>query len=50
MLRGTWAGLRLLGHHRVFRRLMVVVAVLGVGQQVVYAVLVVYVERRLVAV
>ncbi|MFJ8539429.1 MFS transporter [Streptomyces sp. NPDC093591] len=47
LLHDTWAGLRLLGRHRVFRRLMVVVAVLGVGQQAVYAVLVVYVERRL---
>lgn len=47
LLRGTWDGLRLLGRHRVFRRLMVVVAVMGVGQQAVYAVLVVYVERRL---
>ncbi|MDQ1049655.1 MFS transporter [Streptomyces sp. V4I2] len=47
LLRDTWAGLRLLGRHRVFRRLMVVVAVLGVGQQAVYAVLVVYVARRL---
>ncbi|OLZ63806.1 hypothetical protein AV521_38065 [Streptomyces sp. IMTB 2501] len=45
--RDTWAGLRLLGGHRILRRLMVVVAVLGVGQQAVYAVLVVYVERRL---
>ncbi|MEU6665891.1 MFS transporter [Streptomyces sp. NPDC046727] len=47
LLRDTWAGLRLLGGHRILRRLMVVVAVLGVGQQAVYAVLVVYVERRL---
>ncbi|MCX5265893.1 MFS transporter [Streptomyces sp. NBC_00199] len=47
LLRGTWAGLRLLGGDRVLRRLMVVVAVLGVGQQAVYAVLVVYVEGEL---
>ncbi|GHK05953.1 hypothetical protein SY2F82_77500 [Streptomyces sp. Y2F8-2] len=47
LLRGTWAGLRFLGQDRVLRRLMVVVAVLGVGQQAVYAILVVYVERRL---
>ncbi|MEU3725066.1 MFS transporter [Streptomyces sp. NPDC031705] len=47
LLRATWAGLRFLGRDGVLRRLMVVVAVLGVGQQAVYAVLVVYVERRL---
>ncbi|MEU7561862.1 MFS transporter [Streptomyces eurythermus] len=47
LLRGTWAGLRLLGGNRVLRRLMAVVAVLGVGQQAVYAVLVVYVEGKL---
>ncbi|MER6348678.1 MFS transporter [Streptomyces sp. NPDC001595] len=47
LLRDTWSGLRLLGGHRVLRRLMVVVAVLGVGQQAVYAVLVVYVDRGL---
>ncbi|MFD9368854.1 MFS transporter [Streptomyces sp. NPDC060020] len=47
LLRGTWAGLRFLGRDQVLRRLMVVVAVLGVGQQAVYAVLVVYVEREL---
>ncbi|WP_369355099.1 MFS transporter [Streptomyces sp. cg2] len=47
VLHGTWAGLRMLARHRVFRRLMVVVAVLGVGQQAVYAVLVVYVVNRL---
>ncbi|MFE7612316.1 MFS transporter [Streptomyces celluloflavus] len=47
LLRGTWAGLQLLGGHRVLRRLMVVVAVLGVAQQAVYAVLVVYVEGKL---
>lgn len=47
LLRGTWAGLRFLGRDEVLRRLMVVVAVLGVGQQAVYAVLVVYVEREL---
>lgn len=47
LLRGTWAGLRFLGRDQVLRRLMVVVAVLGVGQQAVYAVLVVYVERKL---
>ncbi|MDO0915973.1 MFS transporter [Streptomyces sp. DT2A-34] len=47
VLRDTWTGLALLGRHRVFRRLMVVVAVLGVAQQAVYAVLVVYVVSRL---
>ncbi len=47
LLHDTWAGLRLLGRHPVLRRLMVVVAVLGVGQQAVYAVLVVYVGQRL---
>ncbi|WP_159040694.1 MULTISPECIES: MFS transporter [unclassified Streptomyces] len=47
LLQGTWAGLRFLGRDQVLRRLMVVVAVLGVGQQAVYAVLVVYVERKL---
>ncbi|WP_328551038.1 MFS transporter [Streptomyces sp. NBC_00358] len=47
LLRGTWAGLRFLARDRVLRPLMVVVAVLGVGQQAVYAVLVVYVEQRL---
>ncbi|MFF3676007.1 MFS transporter [Streptomyces sp. NPDC002120] len=47
LLRGTWAGLRFLGRDQVLRRLMVVVAVLGVGQQAVYAALVVYVERKL---
>jgi predicted MFS family arabinose efflux permease len=47
LLRGTWAGLRFLAHDRVLRPLMGVVAVLGVGQQAVYAVLVVYVEQRL---
>ncbi|MFF4185146.1 MFS transporter [Streptomyces sp. NPDC001691] len=47
LVRGTWAGLRFLGQDRTLRRLMVVVAVLGVGQQAVYAVLVVYVEQRL---
>ncbi|WP_158692626.1 hypothetical protein [Streptomyces roseochromogenus] len=47
LLRDTWAGLRLLGGHRILRSLMVVVAVLGVGQQAVSAVLVVYAERRL---
>ncbi|CAL9280973.1 MFS transporter [Streptomyces sp. enrichment culture] len=47
LLRGTWAGLRLLGGDRVLRRLMAVVAVLGVGQQAVYAVLVVYVAGEL---
>ncbi|MFI9804147.1 MFS transporter [Streptomyces sp. NPDC052301] len=47
LVRDTWAGLRLLSGHRILRRLMVVVAVLGVGQQAVYAVLVVYVEAEL---
>ncbi|MFF4845166.1 MFS transporter [Streptomyces collinus] len=47
LLRGTWSGVRLLAQDRVLRRLMLVVAVLGVGQQAVYAVLVVYVEGRL---
>ncbi|MER7736625.1 MFS transporter [Streptomyces erythrochromogenes] len=47
LLRDTWAGLQFLGRDQVLRRLMVVVAVLGVGQQAVYAVLVVYAERRL---
>ncbi|MGW0082542.1 MFS transporter [Streptomyces sp. NPDC003393] len=47
VLRDSWAGLALLARHMVFRRLMVVVAVLGIGQQAVYAILVVYVERRL---
>ncbi|WP_330457670.1 MFS transporter [Streptomyces sp. NBC_00820] len=47
LMRGTWVGLQMLAGNRVLRRLMVVVAVLGVGQQAVYAVLVVYVEGRL---
>ncbi|MET7574007.1 MFS transporter [Streptomyces sp. NPDC005492] len=47
LLRGTWAGLRFLARDRILRRLMMVVAVLGVAQQAVYAVLVVYVEQRL---
>ncbi|MFF1407730.1 MFS transporter [Streptomyces sp. NPDC058294] len=47
LLRDIWAGLRFLGRDRVLRRLMMVVAVLGVGQQAVYAILVVYAEQRL---
>ncbi|MFJ8364559.1 MFS transporter [Streptomyces sp. NPDC093984] len=47
LVRDTWSGVRFLGRDQVLRRLMMVVAVLGVGQQAVYAVLVVYVEQRL---
>ncbi|GGS37538.1 MFS transporter [Streptomyces nojiriensis] len=47
VLRDTWAGLRLLGQNLTLRRLVLIVAVLGIAQQMVYGILVVYVTGPL---
>jgi len=47
VLADTWAGLTLLARHLVLRRLVLVVALLGVAQQAVYGILVLYVTDEL---
>lgn len=47
VLADTWAGLLLLARDLVLRRLVLVVALLGIAQQAVYGILVLYVTREL---